>query len=122
MRRFKFYIVLDPSPIPRYDVSKLNRSRALILFGAGREKKIYAVPPFTKAEPLTFEDVPFRTETFADTDGNRLACRRCGATDSFLDEFTTDTGEKVFQCSDSAYCLSRVQGFKPAQNMEAGNA
>ena len=117
--RINGHYVLDPSPIPRYDVPKLNRSRALILFGAGREKKIYAVPPFTKAEPLTFEDVPFRTETFVDAVGNRLACRRCGATDSFLDEFTTDTGEKVFQCSDSDYCLSRSQGPASAIYTEA---
>lgn len=107
--RINSHYVLDPSPIPRYDVPRLNMSRAPILFGAGREKKIYAVPPFTRAEPLTFEDVPFHTETFNDAQEKRLACRRCGATDSFLDEFTTDAGEKVFQCSDSAFCADRMK-------------
>ncbi len=112
--RINGHYVLDPSPIPRYDVPKLHMSRAPILFGAGREKKIYAVPPFTRAEPLTFEDVSFRTENFIDAHGNRMACRRCGATDSFLDEFTTDSGQRVFQCSDSAYCASRLHSAASA--------
>jgi len=120
--RINGHYVLDPSPIPRYDVPKLNQSRAPILFGAGREKKIYAVPPFTRAEPLTFDDVPFRVENFFDENGNRLACRRCGSTTSFLDEFTTDTGEKVFQCSDSAYCLNRIHNTKSANSLEVRHA
>jgi alpha-D-ribose 1-methylphosphonate 5-phosphate C-P lyase len=106
--RINGHYVLDPSPIPRWDVPKLHMSRAPILFGAGREKKIYAVPPYTRAEPLTFADVPFRVEDFTAADGNRRACRRCGATDSFLDEFTTDAGERVFQCSDTDYCNQRL--------------
>jgi alpha-D-ribose 1-methylphosphonate 5-phosphate C-P lyase len=101
--------VLDPSPIPRFDVPKLHMSRALILFGAGREKKIYAVPPYTRAEPLVFEDVPFRVEDFRDAWGQRRACARCGATDSFLDEFQDAvSGETLYQCSDSAYCNARL--------------
>lgn len=31
--------VIDPSPIPRWDVPKLHQSAALMLFGAGREKR-----------------------------------------------------------------------------------
>jgi alpha-D-ribose 1-methylphosphonate 5-phosphate C-P lyase len=100
--------VLDPSPIPRFDVPKLHQSPALILFGAGREKKIYAVPPYTNAEPLVFEDVPFRTEDFSDAQGRRRSCQRCGATDSFLDEFTGNAGERIYQCSDSDYCNQRL--------------
>lgn len=102
--RINGHYVIDPSPIPRWDVPKLNNSPALVLFGAGREKKIYAVPPHTKAEPLAFEDVPFRVEDFLDLEGHRRACDRCGATDSFLDEFTDETGDKRYQCSDSDYC------------------
>ena len=71
---------------------------------------------------MTFDDVPFRVENFFDEDGNRLACRRCGSTTSFLDEFTTDTGEKVFQCSDSSYCLSRIHDTKSANKMEVRHA
>jgi alpha-D-ribose 1-methylphosphonate 5-phosphate C-P lyase len=102
--RINDHYVIDPSPIPRWDVPKLDNSPALILFGAGREKKIYAVPPHTKGEPLAFEDVPFRVEDFRDAQGRRRACARCGATDSFLDEFMNEDGSKRYQCSDSDYC------------------
>ena len=56
--------VMAPSPIPRFDNLKLNQARHLTLLGAGREKKIYAVPPFTDVKPLDFEDYPFAVETF----------------------------------------------------------
>lgn len=62
--RINGYYVIDPSPIPRWDVPKMHQSEALILLGAGREKKIYAVPPYTDAEPLVFEDIDFQVENF----------------------------------------------------------
>ncbi len=102
--RINRHYVIDPSPIPRWDVPKLDQSPALILLGAGREKKIYAVPPYTLAEPLVFDDVHFRVEDFRDELGQRRSCARCGATDSFLDEFSDDNNAKIYQCSDSAYC------------------
>jgi len=103
--RINSHYVIDSSPIPRWDVPKLHQSSALILFGAGREKKIYAVPPYTKAEPLAFEDVPFRVENFTDSIGQRRSCQRCNCTSSFLDEFIdSTTGEKVYQCSDTDWC------------------
>lgn len=102
------HFVIDPSPIPRYDVPRLADSAALVLLGAGREKKIYAVPPYTRAEPLVFDDVPFRTEDFRDASGVRRCCERCSSDDSFLDEFIDDVGERHWQCSDSDYCNSRV--------------
>lgn len=102
--RINGHYVIDPSPIPRWDVPKLNNSPALVLFGAGREKKIYAVPPHTRAEPLAFDDVPFRVESFNDAQGKRRPCERCGATDSFLDEYINEDGSKRYQCSDSDYC------------------
>jgi len=106
--RINGHYVIDPSPIPRWDVPKLNDSAALILFGAGREKKIYAVPPHTKAEPLAFSDVPFRVEDFRDEQGRRRACARCGCVNSFLDEFVADSGSKTYQCSDSDWCDSQL--------------
>ncbi|MGH6913359.1 MAG: alpha-D-ribose 1-methylphosphonate 5-phosphate C-P-lyase PhnJ, partial [Geminicoccales bacterium] len=36
--------VMAPSPIPKFDNPKLDRNPALQLFGAGREKRIYAIP------------------------------------------------------------------------------
>jgi len=103
--RINGHYVIDPSPIPRWDVPKLNQSRALVLLGAGREKKIYAVPPFTTAEPLAFEDVPFRVEDFRDANGQRRACSHCGCATSFLDEFVDSvSGKKLYRCSDADWC------------------
>jgi alpha-D-ribose 1-methylphosphonate 5-phosphate C-P lyase len=107
--RINGHYIIDPSPIPRYDVPKLHQAECLYLFGAGREKRIYAVPPHTDAIPITFGDVPFRVEDFTDrATGKRHICRRCGANDSFLDEFLDDNGARVFQCSDAAWCDSRL--------------
>ncbi|MDR2258283.1 MAG: alpha-D-ribose 1-methylphosphonate 5-phosphate C-P-lyase PhnJ [Treponema sp.] len=95
--------IMMPSPIPRFDNPKLNNSPALYLFGAGREKKIYALPPYTKVESLSFEDHPFRVE-----DMSGRVCRLCGATNIFMDEFfDSATGKKHYQCSDSGYCEKR---------------
>jgi alpha-D-ribose 1-methylphosphonate 5-phosphate C-P lyase len=67
------------------------------------------VPPHTEAVPLTFDDVPFRVENFTDpATGTRHACARCGATDSFLDEFMDEAGGRVHQCSDADHCRQRL--------------
>lgn len=96
--------VMAPSPIPRYDNPKMHQSEALILLGAGREKKIYAVPPFTDVESLAFDDYPFTVESF---EGKH--CHLCGATEVFLDELTDNqTGETIFQCNDTSYCMERL--------------
>jgi alpha-D-ribose 1-methylphosphonate 5-phosphate C-P lyase len=95
--------IMDPSPIPRWDVPKLHLAETLFLFGAGREKRIYAIPPHTRVEPLEFEDHTFRVEDFSGK-----ACARCGATDSFLDEIiNSEVGEHLYYCSDSGYCDKR---------------
>ncbi len=90
---------MDPSPIPRYDTPKLHNSKALQLFGAGREKKIYAIPPYTKVEPLKFEDRAFKIEDFK---GN--ACQRCGNKGVYLDVILDSKGNKQYFCSDTSYC------------------
>lgn len=94
--------VMDPSPIPRWDIPKLNMAENIFLFGAGREKRIYAVPPYTEVVPLQFEDFPFRIEDF-----KGAVCSLCGSTNSFLDEIIMKNGEKIFRCSDTAYCEKR---------------
>ncbi len=95
--------LMDPSPIPRWDLPRLNRAEALFLFCAGREKRIYAVPPHTAVEPLAFEDFPFRVERFP---GAR--CVRCGSRESFLDERIDDAGGgRSWVCSDTAFCEKR---------------
>jgi alpha-D-ribose 1-methylphosphonate 5-phosphate C-P lyase len=96
--------IMDPSPIPRWDNPKLNMADGLFLFGAGREKRIYAVPPYTEVTSLEFEDVKFRVESFA---GQQ--CRNCGSTHSFLDELIDDhSGRRIYQCSDTAYCRQQL--------------
>ena len=92
--------IMNPSPIPKFDNPKLNMSKCLYLFGAGREKKIYAIPPYTNVVSLAFDDVPFERESF-----KRKKCRLCGSTNTYLDElFDSETGEKFYQCSDTSYC------------------
>ena len=90
--------VMSPSPIPRWDIHRLNMSEHLTLLGADREKRIYAVPPFTSVVPLDFEDYPFRVENFQ---GN--TCARCGSATTYLDEILLDNGKRIFTCSDTAY-------------------
>lgn len=97
--------IMSPSPIPRWDLPKLNMGETLFLFGAGREKRIYAVPPYTKVEPLEFEDFKFRVEDFTGK-----SCRRCGSTESYLDEiYNAVSGERYYTCSDSAFCDENLQ-------------
>lgn len=96
--------IMDPSPIPRFDVPKLNNAETLFLFGAGTEKRIYAVPPYTKVEPLEFEDYHFEVEKFKEK------CKFCGSDHTYLDEvYDSDTNEHYFSCSDTSYCLKRQQ-------------
>ncbi|MCL2226705.1 MAG: alpha-D-ribose 1-methylphosphonate 5-phosphate C-P-lyase PhnJ [Oscillospiraceae bacterium] len=100
--------VMSPSPIPRYDTLKLDDADCLYLFGAGREKMIYAVPPHTRVVPLDFEDYKFEIE---ETEGR--ACSICGATGVFFDEiFDAESGERYFQCSDSGFCGKNAERNK----------
>ncbi|WP_408008180.1 alpha-D-ribose 1-methylphosphonate 5-phosphate C-P-lyase PhnJ [Pseudalkalibacillus sp. A8] len=100
--------IFNPSPIPRYDLLKLHQAEGLYLFGAGREKKIYAVPPHTNVVPLQFEDYPFEVETFEGS-----TCQLCGSTDTFLDEiYDRITGETIYQCSDTGYCSAKQKERK----------
>lgn len=101
--------VMAPSPIPAFDNPKLHRSPAIHLFGAGREKRLYAVPPHTDVVSLAFEDHPFRPWK-ADA-----ACMLCGATDSYLDEILIDDrGTRRFICSDTDWCERRRAKDKAA--------
>jgi alpha-D-ribose 1-methylphosphonate 5-phosphate C-P lyase len=98
--------VMAPSPIPRFDNPKLHMSPALCLFGAGREKKIYAVPPYTPVASLAFEDRPFQVEDFSGR-----ACALCGATGVFMDEIEDPaSGGARWQCNDTGHCKERREG------------
>lgn len=94
--------LMAPSPIPRWDIPRLDDSDQLTLLSHGRDKKIYAVPPHTKVEPLTFTDVPFEVEYTA---GSR--CALCGSDDTFLVETSAlrQAQGAGFVCSDVQWCL-----------------
>jgi len=95
--------LMSPSPVPRFDNPKLHQADCLFLFGAGREKRVYAVPPHTDVVSLAFDDYPFRAESFA-----RRGCQRCASTDTYLDEVILDAaGTRRYQCSDTAFCRRR---------------
>jgi alpha-D-ribose 1-methylphosphonate 5-phosphate C-P lyase len=94
--------VMDPSPIPKFDNPKLDDCAALQLFGAGREKRIYAIPPYTRVVSLDFEDHPFERTRFD------RPCALCGAADTYLDEVVMDdAGGRMFVCSDTDHCEAR---------------
>lgn len=103
--------VMDPSPIPKFDNPRLE-SPALQLFGAGREQRIYAVPPYSKVVSLDFEDHPF------DPSKADHPCALCGAEDTYLDEvIMDDAGGRMFVCSDTDYCATRqAEGHRGAQS------
>jgi alpha-D-ribose 1-methylphosphonate 5-phosphate C-P lyase len=102
--------LMDPSPIPRWDVPKFDDADHLTILAAGREARIYAVPPHTSVEPLAFEDREFTVERFPDQ-----ACHACGSTDTYLVEISEETesrsGDSGFEtryaCNDSSFCAKR---------------
>ncbi|SMH53549.1 alpha-D-ribose 1-methylphosphonate 5-phosphate C-P-lyase PhnJ [Maritimibacter sp. HL-12] len=106
--------VMDPSPIPKFDNPKLE-SAAIQLFGAGREQRIYAIPPHTRVVSLDFEDHPF-VASKADH-----ACDLCGAEQSYLDEvIVDDAGGRMFVCSDTDFCATRqAEGHRGRFSPEA---
>ena len=94
--------LMSPSPIPKFDNPKMGHSEAIYLLGAGREKRIYAVPPYTRVRSLDFEDHPFEVQTWDES------CALCGAKDAYLDEvILDDQGAKMYVCSDSNHCAER---------------
>ena len=78
------------------------------LFGAGREKRLYAIPPYTDVESLDFEDYPFTVQSWDE------ACAICGSTDTYLDEvILDDQGNRMFVCSDTDCCARRALSGLP---------
>jgi alpha-D-ribose 1-methylphosphonate 5-phosphate C-P lyase len=104
--------VMDPSPIPKFDNPKLSMCPALQLFGAGREQRLYAIPPYCEVVSLDFEDHPF-TQLKANTE-----CELCNSDNSYLDEvIIDDEGNRMFVCSDTHYCEARqASGHRGRRN------
>lgn len=106
--------VMTPSPIPRWDVPKLNMARHLTILSAGREKRIYAVPPFTRVEPLVFSDVPYKVEDHA-----KLTCHRSGTTGFFMNEIPQDDGSSTHEVSDSEWGVKAIR-VRDGENVALG--
>jgi alpha-D-ribose 1-methylphosphonate 5-phosphate C-P lyase len=108
----------SPSPIPKFDNPKMHMNPALQLFGAGREKRVYAIPPYTPVRSLDFEDHPFQVQRWDHT------CALCGSGDSFLDEMIVDdAGGRLFVCSDSDHCgQRRMAGHVGSQQAVSANS
>lgn len=96
--------VMTPSPIPRWDVPKLHMAKHLTILSAGREKRIFAVPPYTRVEPLVFSDVPYKVE-----DHGSLTCARSGTTGFFMNEIPQDDGSSAFEVSDSEWGVKTIR-------------
>jgi alpha-D-ribose 1-methylphosphonate 5-phosphate C-P lyase len=106
--------LMSPSPIPKFDNPKMHMNPALQLFGAGREKRIYAVPPYTHVESLGFDDHPIEIQKWD------AACTLCGAKDTFLDEvITDDAGGRMHVCSDSDFCQEQQDRRSQLLNLGA---
>ncbi|MEM0950139.1 MAG: alpha-D-ribose 1-methylphosphonate 5-phosphate C-P-lyase PhnJ [Pseudomonadota bacterium] len=96
--------VMTPSPIPRWDVPKLHMARHLTILSAGREKRLHAVPPFTRVEPLVFDDVPYKVE-----DHGGLTCHRSGLQGYFMNEIPQADGSSCHEVSDSELGVKAIR-------------
>ena len=100
--------VMSPSPIPRWDNPALHQAQHLTLLSAGREKRLYAVPPYTNVYPLEFDDVPFQIEN----QEGRI-CIRTGAQHKFMNELPQADGTSLFELSDTGYAAKLVANETP---------
>lgn len=90
--------VISPSPIPRWDTPKLHQAAHLTLLSAGREKRLYAVPPYTDVYPLEFADRPFQVE-----DQHDWVDIKTGAMHKFMSEIPLADGGSAYEISDTGY-------------------
>lgn len=100
--------LMAPSPIPRWDTPMLHQAAHLTLLSAGREKRLYAVPPYTDVRPIEFEDVYFQVESQAGR-----VCALTGAVNKFMNEVPQPDGSSRFYLSDTGYAdklVARARG------------
>ncbi len=100
--------LMASSPIPRWDTPMLHQAAHLTLLSAGREKRLYAVPPYTDVRPIEFDDVHFSVESQAGR-----VCAQTGAINKFMNEVPQPDGSGRYYLSDTGYIeklLRRAQG------------
>jgi len=103
--------VMSPSPIPRWDTPMLHQAAHLTILSAGREKRLYVVPPYTNVYPLEFTDVPFQVE-----DQREWVCLRTGAQHKFMNEIPQADGGSTYEVSDTGYAdklVAQQRGEQP---------
>ncbi|MCQ8193832.1 alpha-D-ribose 1-methylphosphonate 5-phosphate C-P-lyase PhnJ [Streptomyces rugosispiralis] len=90
----------------------------ITVFGAGRESRIHAIPPHTRVEPLTFDDLEFTVES------RPGRCARCGSDTSYLVEVPDPTGAGGrWICSDTDWCAEhRDPGSRPRSTSAPGRS
>jgi alpha-D-ribose 1-methylphosphonate 5-phosphate C-P lyase len=104
--------VATPSPIPSWDVPNLSMARCLYLFGAGREKRIHAIPPFTPVRPLEFEDIRFKVEEFIG-----VKCSVTGEDKAFMDQLYKEDFSRTWVINDSNFMDKLRTGNRPPQQL-----
>jgi len=90
--------VISPSPIPRWDTPKLHQAAHLTLLSAGREKRLYAVPPYTDVYPLEFTDQPFQVEN-----QRAWSDSLTGVRNKYMTEIPNPDGSARHEISDTGY-------------------
>jgi alpha-D-ribose 1-methylphosphonate 5-phosphate C-P lyase len=106
--------LMSPSPIPRWDTPMLHQAAHLTLLSAGREKRLYAVPPYTNVYPLEFDDVHFQVENQASN-----TCYLTGASHKFMNEIPRADGSSLFTLSDTGYASKLLKRLK-AEDVNVG--
>lgn len=90
--------IMAPSPIPRWDNPPLHQAAHLTILAAGREKRLYVVPPYTTVRSLEFDDMPFQVES-----QHGRICEQTGATNKFMNVIPQPDGSERYQLSDTGY-------------------
>ena len=79
----------------------MNNMAAIQIFGAARERRLYALPAHTRVESLAFRDLPCVPPRPPG------ACAICSTDVHYLDNIGTDAAPK-WVCSDSESCRIRA--------------
>lgn len=93
-------VMMSPSPVPAQDNARISHSPAIQIFGAARERRLYALPAYTRADSIGFADLDFLPQS------QNAACAICGARDSYLDNLGVPDAPQ-WVCSDSECCKAR---------------
>jgi alpha-D-ribose 1-methylphosphonate 5-phosphate C-P lyase len=96
--------LMTPSPIPRFDTPKLHQAAHLTILSAGREKRLYAVPPYTDVCPIEFSDVHFTVER-----QSHGLCQMTGATHKYMNEIPQPDGSSRYVLSDTSYATKLLK-------------